>query len=178
MVLAALDRHDAAVAYFRRAIALSPDLAQAHLYIGLIRLALPHARIIDARRDPFDTCLSSFTKLFAGELPFAYDLGELGRYYRAYERLMAHWHATLPEGAILKVQYEELVAHFAPQAQRIVEYCGLEWDDACLAFYDTPRRVQTLSNYEVRRPIYQSSVGRWKPYEPWLGPLIEALNGR
>ena len=144
-------------------------------FIGLIHLALPNARIIHARRDAVDTCLSNFSKLYAGEQPFAYDLGELGRYYRAYERLMVHWHTVLPEGAILDVSYEEVVADLEGQARRIVGYCGLEWDDACLDFHKTERAVRTASVMQVRQPIYRSSVGRWRPYAHLLTPLLEAL---
>ena len=143
--------------------------------VGLIHLALPGARIIHVRRDPADTCFSCFSKLFAGEQAFTYDLGELGRYYRAYEALMAHWRAILPPDAMLEVQYEELIADFEPQARRLLAHCGLEWEDACLAFHKTQRPVRTASATQVRQPIYRSSVGRWRPYEPWLGRLRNAL---
>ena len=146
--------------------------------VGLIHLALPNARIIHVRRDPLDTCFSCFSKLFAGELAFTYDLGELGRHYRAYEALMAHWRTILPPGAMLEVQYEALIADFEPQARRLLAHCGLDWDDACLAFHQTQRPVRTASAAQVRQPIYRSSVGRWRPYEVWLGPLREALGER
>jgi len=145
------------------------------LMAGLIHLAMPNARIVHIRRDPVDTCFSCFSKLFAGDLRFTYDLAELGRYYRAYADLMAHWHDVLPEGAILEVQYEALVGDLAGQARRILTYCGLEWDEACLAFHQTHRPVLTASATQVRQPIYGSSVGRWRAYEAWLGPLLEAL---
>jgi tetratricopeptide (TPR) repeat protein len=143
--------------------------------VGLIHLALPKARIIHLRRDPVDTCLSCFSRLFPRSLPYSYDLGELGRYYRAYERLMAHWRRVLPADAMLDVQYEALVDDFEPQARRIVAYCGLEWDDACARFYETERVVRTASFAQVRRPIYRDSIGRWRPYEPMLQPLLAAL---
>jgi tetratricopeptide (TPR) repeat protein len=143
--------------------------------VGLIHLALPNAKIIHVRRDPIDTCLSCFSKLFTGQQPFTYDLGELGRYYRAYESLMAHWRAVLPAGLILEVRYEDLVADFEPQARRIVAYCGLEWDERCLQFHRNERPVRTASATQVREPLYRTSVGRWRAYEPWLGPLVEAL---
>ena len=123
------------------------------IFIGLIRLILPNARIIHAVRDPVDTCLSCFSKLFAGNQPFSYDLGELGRYYRAYQRLMAHWRAVLPPNVMLEVEYEALVQDFEPHARRIVSYCGLEWDPACLEFYKTSRPVHTASMAQVRQPI-------------------------
>jgi len=144
-------------------------------YVGLIHLALPNARIIHARRDPVDNCLSCFSLLFAQGQSFSYDLGELGRYYRAYETLMDHWRAILPPGTVLDVQYEEVVNDFEAQARRIVAFCGLEWDDACLRFYETKRPVRTASLTQVRQPIYQTSVGRWKPYAHLLTPLLQAL---
>jgi tetratricopeptide (TPR) repeat protein len=147
------------------------------IYIGLIRLILPNARIIHALRDPVDTCLSCFSTLFAGDLPFSYDLGELGRYYRAYQRLMAHWRAVLPPNVMLDVEYEALVQDFATHARRIVSFCGLDWDPACLEFHKTSRPVQTASMAQVRQPIYRSSVGRWRPDAALLQPLLEALAG-
>jgi tetratricopeptide (TPR) repeat protein len=145
-------------------------------YAGFINLILPKARIIHTRRDPVDTCLSCFSKYFMGH-PYSYDLAELGRYYRAYEALMAHWREVLPSDVMLEVQYEEVVADTETQARRIVAYCGLEWDDACLSFHETQRPVRTASALQVRQPIYRSSVGRWRAYEHMLGPLLEALRG-
>jgi len=145
-------------------------------WVGLIHLALPSARIIHVRRQPADTCLSCFSRLFAGDLPFTYDLAELGRYYRAYDRLMAHWRALLPDGAMLDVQYEELVTDFPAQARRLVAYCGLAWDERCSAFYETRRPVTTSSAAQVRRPIYGSSVGAWLPYKDMLRPLLDELD--
>lgn len=144
-------------------------------FIGLIHLALPNARIVHVRRDPVDTCLSCFFRLFGGELPFAYDLAELGRYYRAYTSLMAHWRSVLPEGAMIEVQYEDLVTDFAAQARRLVAYCGLEWDDRCSAFHETRRPVTTSSATQVRQPIYRSSIDQWRRYGHRLGPLLDAL---
>ena len=144
-------------------------------YVGLIHLALPNARIIHARRDPVDTCLSCFSILFQQQVNYVYELGELGRFYRAYERVMAHWQQVLPEGAMLDVQYEDVVADIETQARRIVDYCGLSWDDACLAFHKTERPVQTASAAQVRQPLYRSSVGAWQAYREELKPLLEAL---
>ena len=112
-------------------------------FAGLIHLALPHARIIHVRRDPIDTCLSCFSKLFAGDQPYSYDLAELGRFYRYYEALMEHWRRVLPPGVMLEVQYEEVTDDLEGQARRLVAHCGLEWDDACLSFHQTQRPVQT-----------------------------------
>jgi tetratricopeptide (TPR) repeat protein len=145
------------------------------LHVGLVHLALPNARIIHARRNPIDTCLSCFSRLFGDEQQFTYELGELGRYCRSYESLMAHWRAVLPPGAMLEVHYEQVVADIEQQARRIVAYCGLDWHDACLRFYETKRIVHTSSASQVRQPIYRSAVGRWRPYRQWLGPLLDEL---
>ncbi|HEY3910882.1 MAG TPA: sulfotransferase [Stellaceae bacterium] len=146
-------------------------------FAGLIHLALPNARFVHLRRDPVDTCLSCFSLLFGGEQPYAYDLAELGRFYRAYEKLMAHWRAVLPPGVMLEVRYEELVADFEPQVRAILAHCGLEWHDSCLDFYKTERPVHTASATQVRRPLYRSSVGRWRPADAVLRPLLDALAG-
>ena len=143
--------------------------------IGLIHLALPNARIIHMRRNPIDTCLSCFSILFANGQPYSYDLGELGRYYRAYDALMEHWRQVLPGGVMLEVQYEDVVADVEQQARRVVAYCGLEWDDTCLAFHETQRSVRTASAIQVRQPIYRTSVGRWQRYKNLLQPLIKEL---
>ena len=170
-------------AYLQKATASMPATADRFtdkmltnlLYVGLIHLALPNARIIHARRDPIDTCLSCFTQFFVEGHNFANDLGELGRYYRACEQVAAHWHRVLPAGTMLEVQYEEVVADPETQARRIVAYCGLAWDDACLAFHKVERAVHTASATQVRQPIYRSSVGRWRTYQDRLQPLLEAL---
>jgi tetratricopeptide (TPR) repeat protein len=173
---------DIGQAYARMLTLVAPDAARVtdkalenFSELGLIHLALPNARIIHTRRDPVDTCLSCFQKLFGGDLPYSYDLGELGRYYRAYQRLMAHWREVLPEGVMLEVDYEEATADLETQARRIIAHCGLEWDDRCLDFHNTIRWVHTASAAQVREPVYRSSVGKWRAYEPFLGPLIEAL---
>ena len=142
---------------------------------GLIHLMMPNARIIHARRDSADTCLSCFHHLFVHDLPYTYDLGELGRYYVAYEALMAHWRKALPEGVMLEVQYEDVVADLEGQTRRMLEHIGLDWDPACLDFHLAGRQVRTASTLQVRRPLYSTSVGRWKAYETQLAPLLEAL---
>jgi hypothetical protein len=145
-------------------------------FAGLIHLALPNARIIHARRDPIDTCLSCFSIGFTGgSIHYSYDLGELGRYYRAYAALMAHWRKILPAGVMLDVQYEDVVDDLEGQARRIVAHCGLPWDERCLAFHATDRAVRTASAAQVRRPIYRSSVGRWRPRPELLQPLLDGL---
>jgi hypothetical protein len=143
--------------------------------IGLIHLALPNARIIHTVRDPVDTCLSCFSKLFSADQPFTYELGELGRYYRAYQALMDHWRRVLPEDVLLEVRYEDMVGDFERQARRIVDHCGLPWNDACLAFHETARPVRTASQAQVRQPLYNSSVGRWRPAPEILQPLLDGL---
>lgn len=148
-------------------------------YVGLVHAALPNARIIHTCRDPIDTCLSIFSLLFWGAAqPYSYDLAELGRYYRAYERVMAHWRSILPTDVMLEVHYEEIVDDFEQQARRIIAHCGLEWDDACLAFDRTDRPIRTASQSQVRQPIYRSSVGRQRPPLDLLRPLMETLGRR
>jgi hypothetical protein len=143
--------------------------------VGLIHLALPNARIIHTCRDPVDTCLSCFSTLFAGNLPFTYDLEELGRYYRSYDALMAHWRDVLPPNVMLDIQYEDLVDDYEGQARHIVAHCGLDWDERCLNFHQTERPVRTASAVQVRQAIYKTSVGRWHQYESSLAPLLSTL---
>ncbi|MGB6450966.1 MAG: sulfotransferase [Steroidobacteraceae bacterium] len=146
-------------------------------FAGLIHAALPAARIIHIRRDPIDTCLSLFSILFSGHSqPYSYDLGELGRYYRTYEKVMAHWRSALPPGVMLEVQYEDVVNDLEQQARRMVAHCGLEWDDACLTFHKTERPVRTLSHAQVRQPIYRTSVGRPRPPHELMRPLLETFS--
>jgi Sulfotransferase family len=146
-----------------------------YYFAGLIHLALPNAKIIHTIRDPVDTCISCFSKLFTAEQNHTYDLAELGRYYRRYQRLMAHWHDVLPQGRILDVRYEEVVADLEGQARRIIDHCGLPWDDRCLSFHETDRPVRTASATQVRQPIYKSAIGRWRVYEEFLAPLLTEL---
>ncbi len=145
------------------------------MFLGLIHLALPGARIIHVVRDPRDTCLSCYSKLFTAEQDFSYDLGELGRYYRKYAELMDHWRAVLPAGRVLDIRYEDVVADLEGAARRLLDHCGLEWDPACIAFHQARRPVRTASASQVRRPIYRSSEGRWRAYRDHLGPLVAAL---
>ena len=145
------------------------------LFVGLIHLALPRARIIHVKRNAVDTCVSCYSLLFAEDQPFAYDLGEIGRYYRAYEALMDHWRAVLPPERMLEVEYEELVRDIEGQARRLVAHCGVDWDKRCLAFHETKRPVHTASLVQVRKSIYASSVGRSRFYGSRLKPLMDAL---
>jgi tetratricopeptide (TPR) repeat protein len=145
-----------------------------YLHLGLLAALFPRARVIHCRRDPRDVCLSCYFQFFQDEVNFAWDLNDLARYYRSYERLMDHWRAVLPVQP-LEVVYEELVANPEPRIRQLVAFCGLEWDDRCLASHESRRPVQTLSKLQVRRPIYTSAVGRWRRFEGHLGPLLEAL---
>ena len=146
------------------------------LYAGMIHLALPDAAIIHASRDPIDTCVSCFSVHFTKGQTHTYDLAELGRYYRHYQALMAHWRRVLPPGRFLDVRYEELVGDLEAAARRLVAHCGLTWDARCLDFHRTARTVRTASAAQVRRPIYKTSVGRGHRYESFLKPLLAALD--
>ncbi len=142
--------------------------------VGLIALMLPNAKIIDARRHPLDACLSCWRQLFAKGQNFTYDLTEIGEYYLQYQRMMDHWAEVLP-GRVLTLQYEDVVSGFEPQVRRLLDFCGLPWDDACLRFYESERPVRTPSAEQVRQPIYDRSVGHWKNYEQHLGELVEVI---
>ena len=142
---------------------------------GMIRLVLPDARIIHCRRDPVDTCLSCYTKLFADEQAFTYNQTEVGRFHRAYQTLMAHWRAVLPASHFLEVDYEAVVDDLEREARRMLEFLGLPWDDAVLRFHETERPVRTASVNQVRQPIYRSSSGRWRAHAAQLKPLLAAL---
>jgi tetratricopeptide (TPR) repeat protein len=154
---------------------ITDKLLRNFIYCGLIALALPEARIIHCSRDPIDNCLSIYSKLFVGHHPYAYDLAELGRYYLAYQDLMAHWRRVLPPGRMIDVVYEDVVEDLEGQARRLLDFLELPWDPACLAFYNTNRPVRTASATQVRQPIYRSSVGRWRPSGDRLSPLLRAL---
>ena len=146
------------------------------LRVGLIRLILPNARIIHTLRDPVETCVSCFSKLFASGVTFSYDLAELGRHYRGYRELMTHWQSVLPAGAMLDVSYEAVVDNLEEQARRMIDFCGLRWDDRCLRFHETDRPIATSSNVQVRRPLYRSSLARWRRYEAHFEPLLAELD--
>ncbi|MDE2024608.1 MAG: sulfotransferase [Gammaproteobacteria bacterium] len=159
----------------RRRQRFTDKLLGNYLMLGMIELMFPQASIIHTHRNPFDTCLSCYERLFTSELNYTYDLADLGRQYCLYEELMAHWHAALPAGRILDVEYEALVAEPETGLRRILEHCGLPFDAACLKFHEVSRPVTTASAAQVRRPIYQSSAGRWRLYKNHLQPLAEAL---
>ena len=143
-------------------------------HIGLIQLILPNAKIIDARRHPMACCFSGFKQLFASGQEFSYSLTDIGRYYQDYMRLMNHWHEVLP-GKVLTVHHEAVVFNLEQQVRRILDFCALEFDPACLNFHQTERSVRTPSSEQVRQPIYQSGLEAWMNFEPWLEPLKAAI---
>jgi len=142
------------------------------LYCGLIHLALPHARIIHVVRNPMDTCYAIYKQLFNHAYPFSYNLEDLGRYYLAYRKLMDHWNTAMP-GRIHTVHYEDLVEDQEQQTRRLLDYCGLEWQDACLQFERNVQASTTASAVQVRQPIYSSSIGKWRHYGEQLQPLVQ-----
>jgi Sulfotransferase family len=144
------------------------------LYVGLIQLILPNARVIDARRHPLGCCFSCFKQHFARGQSFTYDLEDLGRYYRDYVALMAHFDAVLP-GRVHRVFYESMIADTEAEVRRLLEYCGLPFDAGCLRFYENERAVRTASSEQVRQPIFRDALEHWRHYEPWLEPLKSAL---
>jgi tetratricopeptide (TPR) repeat protein len=144
------------------------------VFAGVVKLAMPNAKIINARRHPLDSCLGTYKQLFATGQPFSYDLTELGEYYLQYQRLMDHWHEVMP-GFVLDVNYEDVVADLDGQVRHILEFCGLPFEDACLRFHETERPVRTASSEQVRQPIYSSSVNLWRNYEPHLDTLVHIL---
>jgi hypothetical protein len=143
-------------------------------HVGLIHLVLPNARIVDARRHPMACCFSGFKQHFARGQHFSYDLGELGRYYRDYVDLMAHWDAVLP-GRVHRVVYERMVEDTEGEVRALLDACALPFDPACLRFFENDRPVRTASSEQVRQPIYKEGVDQWRHYEPWLGYLRDAL---
>ena len=199
--LAGRDRHAGEAPFFDSVAALEPlqlrDLAEQYLvaarsyrksdapffidkmpnnwlYVGLIQLILPNARIIDARRHPLGCCLSAFKQHFARGQNFSYDLADIGSYYRDYVALMAHVDSVLP-GRVHRVFYEATVEHTETEVRRLLEYCGLPFEEKCLRFYENDRAVRTASSEQVRRPIFKEGMDHWRHFEPWLGPLKESL---
>jgi tetratricopeptide (TPR) repeat protein len=144
------------------------------LHIGMIHLVLPNSRIIDARRHPLACCFSNYRQHYASGQRFAYDLADLGRYYRDYVELMAHFDTVLP-GRIHRVIYERMVEDTETEVRRLLDYCGLPFEDACLRFFETERAVRTPSSEQVRQPIYREAVEQWRHYDTWLDPLKDAL---
>ena len=144
------------------------------MHIGLIRLILPNAKVIDARRHPMACGFSVFKQLFGEGQDFSYSLEAIGRYYADYVRLMDHWDAVLP-GFVLRVMHEDVVDDLETQVHRILDFCGLEFEQECLEFHKTERNVKTPSSEQVRQPIYRSELDYWRNYQQWLDPLKNAL---
>jgi predicted Zn-dependent protease len=142
--------------------------------IALIQMILPNAKIIDARRDPMDCGFSNYKQLYAKGHPFAYSLEDIGRYYCNYVEIMDHWDRVL-RGRVLRVQHEDVIADLEGSVRRMLDYCGLPFEPACVEFYKTERTVHTASSEQVRRPIYREGLDQWRSFEPWLGPLKTAL---
>jgi len=157
---------------------ITDKLLTNYFFVGLIHLLFPKAKIIHTQRDPVDTCLSGFTKLFKDDMPHSYDLSELGRYYGKYRDLMKHWEKVLPEGTLTTVQYEDVVADTEKEAKRLIEFLGLPWNDKCVDFHKSDRPVKTASVAQVRKPIYKTSVKRWEKYGNGLQPLVNAIEGK
>jgi hypothetical protein len=146
-----------------------------YLYVGLIHLALPNSKIIILQRDPMDTCYAIYKQLFVDAYPFSYDLEELAKYYAAYHELMEHWNTVLP-GVVHTIKYEEVVNGLEKETRRLLEHCGLEWQAQCLQFHENKEASTTASTTQVRQPVYQSSVGKWRNYERELRPVVDILN--
>ena len=146
------------------------------LHLGLINLLFPNAKVIHCNRNPLDTCLSCYIHDFTSGHDYSYDLHHLGHYYNQYQRLMKHWRSTI-KLPFLDVQYEDLITDQENMTRKILAFCDLDWDDHCLRFYENKRFVNTLSYDQVRKPIYKSSVERWKFFEPHLEELKKGLAG-
>ena len=142
--------------------------------VGFVHLILPNAKIVDARRYPLDACLSCYRQLFGRGQSFTYDLTDIGEYFLQYQRMMDHWHEVIP-GRVLTVQYEDMVTDFEAQVRRLLAYCDLPWEEACLHFHETERPVRTASSEQVRQPVYLKSVNFWRSHERHLGELIDVL---
>jgi hypothetical protein len=143
-------------------------------HLGLIHLMLPKAKIIDVRREPMACCFSNLKQLFARGQEFTYSIGDIARYYRTYLELMRHWDGVLP-GRILRIWYEDVVEDLERNVRRILEFCGLAFEPACVEFHKTERAVRTASSEQVRQPLFRDGLFQWRNYEPWLDPLKDSL---
>jgi tetratricopeptide (TPR) repeat protein len=154
---------------------ITDKLLTNYFFVGMAHMLFPKAKFIHTRRNPVDTCLSAFTKLFKDDMPHSYDFGELGRYYKRYEKLMAHWEKVLPQGALLTMDYEKVVEDIEGSARSLIDFMGLPFDAKCVNFHQSDRPVKTASVAQVRKPVYKTSVERWRRYGPALQPLIDSL---
>jgi tetratricopeptide (TPR) repeat protein len=161
-------------AYRRRQPFFIDKMPNNFRHLGLIHLMMPNAKIIDVRREPMACCFSNLKQLFARGQEFTYSVGDIARYYRTYLELMRHWDAVLP-GRILRVCYEDVVEDLAGNVRRILEWCGFEFEPACVEFYRTERRIHTASSEQVRQPIFRDGLFQWRNYQRWLGPLEDSL---
>lgn len=164
--------------FSQKAKRITDKMPRNFMRLGLVHLIFPHARIIHCKRNGADTCLSIFFDKFSGNHPYAYSLDDLAFYYHQYQRVMAHWRQVLPKEIFLEVEYEELVANQENVSRQLVEFCGLEWNEKCLHFSENKRAVRTASGWQVRQPMYSSSVGRWKNYRTFIGPLAKLSKNR
>jgi hypothetical protein len=146
-----------------------------YAWLGLLDAAIPGSYLIHSRRHPVDTCLSAYRLFFGAEVPFSYDLRDLGRAFRLYHAFMVYWRRLMPKDRILHVRHEDVTADLEGQVRRILEFIGLPWNDACLGFFDNHRIVRTASAIQVRRPIYAHPINRWRKFERYLGPLLDEL---
>jgi len=158
-----------------RAVRATDKMPSNFFWVGLVHLLFPKARIILSRRNPVDTCLSIYTTPFAATWGFASSLGDLAAYQRLHQRLMDHWRAVIPSDRLLEVDYEDVVGEPEKTARRLIAFCGLAWDPACLRPEENRDAVRTASSWQARQPIYRSSVERWRRYEPWIGELRTLL---
>ncbi len=159
-----------------KALHITDKMLHNYIVVGVIHALLPNAKIIHVKRNPMDTCLSCYSKLFNQGQLYSYDLTELGQYYHCYELIMNHWRAILPEHSWLDIQYEDIVHNLEKEAKQLLSFCDLKWDPACLAFYESKRSVRTASVIQVRQTLYASSVERWRRFEQELAPLANTLN--
>jgi tetratricopeptide (TPR) repeat protein len=161
--------------YSSSASRVTDKLLTNYYFVGMLHVLFPNAKFIHTKRNPVDTCLSSFTKLFKDDMPHSYDLGEIGQYYKKYEELMAHWDKVLPPGVMMTVVYEDVVDDVENAARKLIDFIGLEWDPACVSFHESNRPVKTASVVQVRQPVYKTSVEKWRHYGERLQPLLDAL---
>jgi tetratricopeptide (TPR) repeat protein len=161
--------------YAPTASRVTDKLLTNYYFVGILHVMFPNAKFIHCKRNPVDTCLSAYTKLFKDDMPHSYEFGELGRYYKKYEELMAYWDKVLPPGVMQTVVYEDVVKDLEASAQKLVDFIGLPWDPACLSFHESARPVKTASVVQVRQPVYKTSVEKWRHYGSRLQPLLDAL---
>jgi hypothetical protein len=161
--------------YSPTAARVTDKLLTNYYFVGILHVMFPNAKFIHTKRNPVDTCWSAYTKLFKDDMPHSYDFGELGRYYKKYEELMAHWDAVLPTGLIKTIVYEDVVDNLESCARELIEFLNLPWEPACLSFHESDRPVKTASVTQVRKPVYRTSIEKWRRYGDRMQPLVDAL---